>query len=286
MNPKVLQYYLEHGPMTKVADHQEMIANIPQDITIIVKYVQNILLHQHWSRAYGVELTPERQRELLLRSFEEKLAFLRAKGFRHVSDQRATEEKMVGICRDFSVVAAALCRTAGIPARARCGFATYFEPGKYTDHWVMEYWNAQEGRWVMVDAQLDELQQKTLEITFDPFDLGPEHFFTGPRAWILGRSGQVDPNLFGIFQWWGLDYLSGNLILDVNSLLKVPLQPWDGWKGYKSLPTSEWSAEDFAVMDQLAELALAVDTDFDTFAEFVRSNEKIRVPDDLGEVFD
>ena len=105
----------------------------------------------------------------MLRSFEEKLVFLSRRGFQHVSDQKSPQDKMIGICRDFSVAAAALCREAGIPARARCGFATYFEPGKYIDHWVLEYWNEVEQRWVMVDPQLDELQRRTLRISFDPW---------------------------------------------------------------------------------------------------------------------
>ncbi|SRR5690554_6341536 len=58
--------YREHGPMSEVRTMQQMVADIPRDIPTIVSYVQNILLHQHWSRAYGVELSDERRREPLL----------------------------------------------------------------------------------------------------------------------------------------------------------------------------------------------------------------------------
>lgn len=285
MNPRVLQYYLEHGPMTEITAKLDMVAGVPRDIPTIVAYVQNIFLHQHWSEAYGVELSPERKKEPFLRSFQEKLDFLAERGFTHVADQKPAAEKMVGICRDFSVAAVALCREAGIPARARCGFATYFEPGKYMDHWVLEYWNDDQQRWVMVDAQLDALQQSTLKISFDPLDVGPEHFLTGPRAWILCRQGKADANLFGIFHWWGYDYLGCNLILDVNSLLKTPMQPWDGWPGYKSLPAAQWTEADFEFLDQLAAIALAVDDDFVSFSNFVLSHEQVRVPSDLSQVF-
>ena len=285
LNSEVLQYYLEHGPMTEITARRNMVAGIPKDIPTIVTYVQNILLHQHWSGAYGVELSPERQREPMLRSFQEKLDFLAEHGFSHVADRKPSAEKMVGICRDFSVVGAALCREAGIPARARCGFATYFEPGTYMDHWVLEYWNYEQQRWVMVDAQLDELQQKALQISFDPLDVGPEHFLTGPRAWMLCRQGQADPNRFGIFHWWGYDYLNCNLILDVNSLVKMPMQPWDGWPGYKSRPAAQWTEADFEFLDKLAALALAVDEDFAAFSSFVLGHEQVRVPADLSQVF-
>ncbi|MEV0232908.1 hypothetical protein [Nonomuraea sp. NPDC050786] len=32
----------------------------------------------------------------------------------------------------------------GIPARARCGFATHFARGKHLDHWITEYRHAGE----------------------------------------------------------------------------------------------------------------------------------------------
>jgi len=72
--------------------------------------------------------------------------------------------------------------------------------------------------------------------------------------------------------------------LDVNSLLKMPMQPWDGWQGYKDLPTSEWTAEDFEVIDKLAALTLEADKNFQAFSEFVLGNDKIRVPADLSGV--
>lgn len=284
MYPDLLAYYRAHGPMSQPGAMLRMVTGIPQDIAEIVRYVQNVLLHQHWSKAYGVELTEEKKREPHLRSFAEKLSLLSSRGLNHVSEEMPVEAKVVGICRDFSVAAAALCREAGISARARCGFATYFTPGKFEDHWVLEYWNEAEQRWVMVDAQLDELQQKALKITFDPLDVGEDDFIIAPRAWKMCRQGQADPNLFGIFQWWGYDYLNCNLILDVNSLLKVPMQPWDNWRGYKSLPTERWKEADFETIDKLADLALAVDECFSTFAQFVLGNEMIRVPFDLREV--
>jgi hypothetical protein len=279
-----LKLYQEHDIMTEIKTMKHMVTDIPKDIKTIVTYVQNILLHQHWSRAYGLELSEERTKEPFIRSFEEKLIFLNKLGFTHVSEQKTNENKMISICRDFSVVAAALCREAGIPARARCGFASYFEKGKYVDHWVLEYWNEEKKKWVMVDAQLDVLQQKALDLPFDPLDVSEDYFITGPRAWLMCREGRLNPDLFGIFKWWGYDYLRCNLILDVNSLLKVPMQPWDLWEGYKSLPMEEWTENDYKVMDDLSMLALNVDNNFEALYKYVHNNDKIKAPEDLNEV--
>ena len=278
------KHYLEHDIMTEIRANRHMVADLPRDMKTIVTYVQNILLHQHWSQAYGLVLTEERKREPFLRSFEEKLIFLKGRGFTHLSEQKSNENKMIAICRDFSVVAAALCREAGIPARARCGFADYFEKGKYIDHWVLEYWNEEKKQWVMVDAQLDTLQQRALKLSFDPLNVPENDFITGPRAWLLCRKGCFDPELFGIFKWWGYDYIRCNLLLDVNSLLGVPLQPWDLWEGYKSLPIEHWTERDYEAMDALSQLALSADEDFEALYQYVEKNGKIKVPMDLNMV--
>ena len=71
----------------------------------------------------------------------------------------------------------------------------------------------------MVDPQPDELQRRTLGISFAPLDVGEEHFFTGPKAWLPCRRGQADPDLIGIYQWWGYVFLSCNRNLDEPALL-------------------------------------------------------------------
>ncbi|WP_105615196.1 transglutaminase-like domain-containing protein [Vallitalea okinawensis] len=281
---KILDYYKAHGRMTEIKTNQHMVIDLPHDIKGIVLTVQNILLHQHWAKRYGIELDEENVKEPWVRSVEEKLIHLNKVGYEHITDQKELKDKMISICRDFSVVAAALCREVGIPARARCGFATYFEKDKYIDHWVLEYWCEDKKRWILVDAQLDDFQQNELGISFNSLDVGNGDFIIAPRAWKMCREGKVNPELFGIFKWWGYEYLISNLLLDANALVKMPMQPWDSWKGYKSLPVSEWSEKDYLIMDQLAEYALHVDGDFDALYTFVTEHDTIKVPDNLNEV--
>lgn len=278
------ELYKKHDSMTEIKTMEHMVTNISKDIKTIAAYTQNILLHEQWSEAYGVQLDDERRREPWIRSFEEKLIYLNKLGYTHVSEQKSNENKMIAICRDFSVVAAALCREAGIPARARCGFASYFETGKYIDHWVLEYWSQDKKRWIMADVQLDDIQQKALRLPFDPLEVSGEYFITGPEAWRMCRKGELNPELFGIFKWWGYDYLRCNLILDINSLLGIPMQPWDMWEGYKTAPIEAWDEQDYEVMDELSKLALNVDNNFEALYKFVQTHDKIKVPEDLGKV--
>ena len=54
-------------------------------------------------------------------------------------------------------------------------------------------------------------------------------FLTGCEAWIAARAGDVDPDLFGIFDMWGLSFIAGNVLSDIACLNKVELLPWDNW---------------------------------------------------------
>ena len=281
---ELLEYYKKHGIMTEITSQKSMVDRLPQTVEGIVKIVQNIILHEHWVGHYGVELDDKKRKEPWIRSVNDKLIHLREKGFTHVSDRLDHQSKIIGICRDFTLLAVSLCREVGIPARARCGFVTYFEKGKYIDHWLLEYWNYDTQKWTYVDAQLDPIQQKILKIDFNPLDVNEALFLTGPKAWELCRSGQVEAELFGIYQWWGYDYIVGNLLLDANALLKLPLQPWDGWDGYKNLPISKWTLKDYKIIDTLSKLVNKVDDDFNALYNYINIHDTLKVPNDLSRV--
>lgn len=56
------------------------------------------------------------------------------------------------------------------------------------DHWITEYRNADERRWVRVDTE--HLGHGYVE---RPEDLAPGEFLTGGEAWIQYRKGLIDP---------------------------------------------------------------------------------------------
>ena len=39
-----------------------------------------------------------------------------------------------------------MLRAKGVPARARLGFGSYFNPGYFEEHVLCEYWNAAQER--------------------------------------------------------------------------------------------------------------------------------------------
>lgn len=104
---------------------------------------------------------------------------------------RLPEERLIGYCYHFALIHCALLRARGVPSRTRCGFANYLADGKWTDHWVTEYWDG--NRWCLNDPQigLDQLSH--------------DDFRDGVRAWKLCRSGEADPLAHGIGDLWDWD---------------------------------------------------------------------------------
>jgi hypothetical protein len=137
-------------------------------------------------------------------------------------------------------------------------------PGHYEDHWVVEYWEANTGRWVMVDAQLDDFQQKALRLNFDPLDMPPGQFVVAGEAWKLCREKKANPKAFGIFQMHGLGFIRGNVFREVLSFNKMELLPWDAW-GLMEKPVSRCTRAERALFDQAADLSAQSSPDLRTF---------------------
>ncbi len=274
-----LDFYASPGPMTEPGPMAALLNDLPRDVGELVRVVQGLMIHIFWAGRYGLELDEARQSEVQIRPLAAKLERIVELDPRPLAEARQPDKRLVGNCRDFTLLLAGLLRHQGVPARARCGFGRYFEPNHYEDHWVGEYWNAAEGRWVLVDAQMDALQSGVLQLPFDPLDVPRDQFISGGRAWQLCRAGQADPDTFGIHDMSGLWFVRGNLVRDVAALNKMELLPWDSWGlvyaegGDEALSADEWTA-----LDQMAMLSGGDAADFDTIRRLYETSNYWRVP--------
>ena len=175
-------YYSTPGPMTDPGAMAALLNDLPSDVGELVRVVQGLLIHVFWAGRYGVTLDEARQSEVQIRPLSAKLERIVELDPRPLSEPRAPDKRLVGNCRDFSLLLVGLLRHQGVPARARCGFGRYFEPDHYEDHWVGEYWDAAQGRWVLADAQMDARQRGVLQLPFDPLDVPRDQFITGGAA--------------------------------------------------------------------------------------------------------
>jgi len=276
-----LAFFTQQGPISTPGAYAHLFDNLATGIAELCKLVQGTMIHVFWAERYGLRLSPERQSEVQLRWLERRLARTLELDSRPLTESRPLNRKIVGNCRDFTLLLTSILRQQGIPARARCGFGAYFLPDHYEDHWVAEYWNADQGRWVLVDAQLDEFQCKTMQVPFDPLDVPRDQFITGGAAWQMCRSGQTDPEKFGIFDMHGLWFVRGNFVRDVAALSKVELLPWDCW-GLINGKDASISTADWAFLDHLAELTRGDVPDFEKVRKLYESDPRLHPGETIG----
>ena len=138
---------------------------------------QGLLIQPDEAVARG--LPERRQAERVIRPVRDLIKVLSALDPAPLHHPRAPEHRVVGTCRHFAALSTALLRLHGIPARARCGFGTYFLPGRSVDHWITEYWDPQDQRWVRIDSEV--LGRGVVD---RPEDLAPGRFLTGGEAWL------------------------------------------------------------------------------------------------------
>jgi Transglutaminase-like superfamily len=225
---------------------------------------------------YGVEVPPARIDEVETRPASAIVDTIQRLDGRPLAEVRPPERRMIGNCRQFSTLSCALLRRAGIPARARCGFGTYFEKGKYIDHWVVEYWDAARDGWRRVDSQLDQAQHEMLSIDFDATDVPPDRFVPAGDAWQLCRAGRADPDRFGILDFWGTTMVRGNAVRDLAALNKMELLPWDGWGLMQAVDGIGDDSAD-RLTDDVADAT--VRSDWDAMRRLYEDNDLLRVPE-------
>ncbi|MBN1994086.1 MAG: transglutaminase domain-containing protein, partial [Anaerolineae bacterium] len=183
IDTNLLEYYTQHSIITNPGQHAGLLANLPAGVPNLVRVVQGLLIHPFCVALYHVQLSPMQRNELQLRSVAQMLARLHELDPAPLTVPREPAQRLVGNCRDHAVLFAALLRQQGIPARLRVGFARYFPSHKNEDHWITEYWDAEQSRWVLVDPQLDAIQREAFNISFNPLEMRfYDHFYTGGQA--------------------------------------------------------------------------------------------------------
>lgn len=220
-------FYSQHSPFTNPDDYAKLYNTIPDDIQSICRAVQGLLVHYV---ADGYQPPSDRLREIDTRYTKGILARILELDDQPLTTPRSIEKRLVGCCRDYSVLTVSILRHKGIPARVRYGTGAYFEPSFYGDHAILEYWNGD--RWVAVDSEMSPKHIQRHGITFDVFDVPDDQFVRGGRGWLMCRKEGADPNQFGIassIPIRGLVILLTEMMLDLASLNRFELLCWDSW---------------------------------------------------------
>lgn len=272
-----LEYYATPGPFTRLDRHGHRLRDLPRGVPELCRVVQGLVLHVHQAFRYGVKVPADRGEEVQIRRADEMIDRILELDGADLAEARPPERRVVGNCRHFSTLLCALLRHQGVPARARCGFAAYFEPGRYVDHWVAETWDPSHGRFVLCDAQLDRVQREGIGIAFEPLDVPRDEFLVAGDAWERCRRGAADPQRFGIFDMWGRWFIAGNVVRDLASLAKRELLPWDVW-GPMALDDASLQGSDLTLVERAAVIGAQLDPPLDAVRALAEDEPRLRVP--------
>jgi hypothetical protein len=208
--------------------------------------VRGLLVHNYTAMIQGLPLPAERMAHMRTVGAEAIVDNVFSLDPAPLGTERPAERRMVGFCYHFALLHCALLRAAGTPARIRCGFAGYFESGRWIDHWVTEYWDGD--RWLLTDAQTGRR------------DLTGDDFQTGVTAWDQCRGGASPPAVHGVGELWGWDELRGSLINDVAALNKVEVSGWYWCDLLKVEPLDQPADELDTSLDVLSRRATSADS--------------------------
>ncbi len=278
-----LQFYTAPGVMTDPGEYKALFTGLPAEIPALVRVVQGLLLPPLVSGLYEVELSSMQRKEVNVRPVREMLRLISELDDRPLSEPRPARDRLAGSGRDYAVLLCAMLRSQGTPARVRAGFAPYLsrerEHTLHADHWVTEYWDAAAGRWVMVDAQIDERQRAHFAIEFDTLDLQEAAFYLAGRAWQECRAGRARSGSFGHStkqRGWG--FMRNSLLLDLAALNKIELLPMDMWWELGTKKEEAVTPDERRLFDELASLTLEADARFEQLRAAYEEDERIHLP--------
>jgi hypothetical protein len=238
---EMTDFYREPGPTSDLGRHKELVAGLPADVEALSALVRGLLIHNLDAKNRGLQLPAERMAHMQAARAEAIVDNVISLDSGPLARKRPAMRRMVGFCYHFALLHCALLRATGTPARARCGFASYFEERRWIDHWVVEYWDG--GGWRLTDPDAGRS------------DLTRDDFQNAVTAWNQCRDGASVPSLYGNRQFWGWDELRGSLVNDVAALNKIEVSGWYWCDRIKVDPLDQPHDEPDGALDILARRA-------------------------------
>lgn len=189
--------------------------------------------------------------------------------------ERKDKDRIYVTCRGQAILLASILKAKGYSARVRSGFAPYIEyDGIAHDHWITEYYNDIEQRWILVDPDmcLDD-------INFNPYNMPRNEFIFGAQAYLGLRKKQykdeeilfaTNPPTLGMkAALRGLFYDFYSLMNEEGIFLHLPKYIVD-----KNFILSE---EEYVELDKLAILLLDIDKNFVEIQNIWNNELKYRI---------
>lgn len=289
-NKEILEFYKQTSQFTDLGYYKDFAKNLPNDIEELCVLQRMQIIHPvaykdknirnksncFWGDMTKVPITRLDYEEDYFPTAQSMIAELLRKNPNY-DIKREAKDKIHITCRGQAILLASILKAKNIPARARSGFAEYIHyDGIYYDHWITEYYDEKENRWKLVDADEHCPDHK---MGFDLNDIPYDKFLFGANAWLGVRKGKYkektilyasDPVTLGLkAAIRGLFYDFHSLMNDEIIFLHVPQ--------YICQKNYDLSDEELKELDELAELMLNPNENFDKLLEIWNINTKFRI---------
>lgn len=265
---KILSFYRQYSIFTNPGEYELMYANLPDSLAEICKLIKAQLIHPVADLPkYRNLIPPERSYEdLKYPTVLTILAGLKTYNPDGLIINRKPADRLVVSCRYHAILLASILKHRGIPARVRYGFATYLYPKYHIYHVICEVWNGNEKRWILVDPDRQMI------------DISSQQFEFAGNVWIKNQQGKLDPNTYGVPNWWGSHPILDVLCHDLASVLgtehtyynRPPISA-DTTMNVKNMPINQ-----IDTINKISALMANVDANFNELQKIYNENKQLQ----------
>ena len=274
--------YTTHSRVTDPGAMAYLFADLPTDIPALRRVASGLVTHYRADDLEALGIPKERVQEINTRNVEPMLRRIIELDERPLRAECPKQRRLIGCCRDFTVLLVSMLRHLGIPARSRVGFASYFVKDWLLDHEVAEVWDEREKRWRLIEAQMpDSFTDPTDDAVLDAMDVPRDRFQVGGEAWARCRAEEADPKRYVVDPWLEVPVTRGwlqlrhNLVQDLAALNKQEMILWDTWGILDDNPIPEDQADG---LDRIADLTRQDDPSLAEIEAHYRGTPDVAVP--------
>lgn len=289
-NKEMLDFYKQTSQFTDLGYYKEFAKKLPNDINELCILQRMQIIHPvayddkdirskskcFWGDMTKVPITRLDYEEDYFPTAQSMIAELLRKNSNY-SIKREAKDKINITCRGQAILLASILKAKGIPARARSGFAPYIKyDGINYDHWITEYYDENENRWRLVDA--DE-HCPDHEMGFDLNNIPYDKFIFGANAYLGLRQKTIKPESILYSSnpvTLGMKAALRGLFYDFHSLMNNEIIFLHVPKYIKD-KDFELSEEEYLELDELARLMLNPNENFKELKEIWNTNIKYRI---------
>lgn len=294
MNKEIIDFYLKTSIYTNFFPFEEYYKTLPDDKEQLARLLSHQIIHRtelfrsykdsprNYENTYELSKLKEEYPWYRNRCDDDILltaSAITSELFRQ--DKRGfilgreVKNRVVITCRYVAVLLSSILKAKGIPARCRSGYANYFlskRENTYYDHWIVQYFNYDNNRWVNIDAS------GIYNLEFNQYDIPEDEFKWAAEIWLDVRNNQdSEKKYIHGSKLNGLNNLAYALFFDFHSIMNDEIS-------YLFLPTAFDTKEEFEHLteeqlkkiDDLAYLMLNPDKNFNEIRYLFRNDKWLR----------